>query len=261
MVGAIVPFSVSFGVALLFGMDVVGATFVGLTMTATAVVITLKSLKDLGLQNTRMARVIVASCVIDDLLTLIVFGLVIGVLSGGEFEPMILLTTLVKLSGFVAVAVLLGKYIYPRLTLPFRSEGGKGFTFVLVMALALGLFAEAIGLHIILGAYLAGLFFEEKVAHPNLVRIVKDRAYGIAYSFLGPIFFISLGFSITFDISLATVGFILVLTTVVIVGQILSAGSMALRMGMPRLEVPAVPTASIASARSRARSRRKVALS
>ena len=83
----------------------------------------------------------------------------------------------------LAVAVVLGKYVYPRLSLPFRSEGGKGFTFVLVMALALGLFAEAIGLHIILGAYLAGLFFEEKVAHPNLVRIVKDRAYGITYSF------------------------------------------------------------------------------
>jgi len=236
LVGAIVPFTVSFSVALMFGLSVVGATFVGLTMTATAVVITLKSLKDLGLANTRVARVIVASCVIDDLLTLIFFGLVIGVLAGGEFEPMILLVTLGKVLGFVAVAVVLGKYVYPRLSLPFRSEGGKGFTFVLVMALALGLFAEAIGLHIILGAYLAGLFFEEKVAHPNLVRIVKDRAYGIAYSFLGPIFFISLGFSITFDISLSTVGFILVLTTVVIVGQILSAGSMALRMGMPKLE-------------------------
>ncbi len=236
VVGAIVPFTVSFSVALLFGLSMVGATFVALTMTATAVVITLKSLKDLGLANTRVARVIVASCVIDDLLTLIFFGLVIGVLSGGEFEPMILLITLGKVLGFVAVAVVLGKYVYPRLSLPFRSEGGKGFTFVLVMALALGLFAEAIGLHIILGAYLAGLFFEEKVAHPNLVRIVKDRAYGIAYSFLGPIFFISLGFSITFDISLSTIGFILVLTAVVIVGQILSAGGMALRMGMPKLE-------------------------
>ena len=236
VVGAIVPFTVSFSVALMFGLSVVGATFVGLTMTATAVVITLKNLKDLGLANTQVARVIVASCVIDDLLTLIFFGLVIGVLAGGEFEPMILLATLGKLLGFVAVAIVLGKYVYPRLSLPFRSEGGKGFTFVLVMALALGLFAEAIGLHIILGAYLAGLFFEEKVAHPNLVRIVKDRAYGIAYSFLGPIFFISLGFSITFDISLSTVGFILVLTAVVIVGQILSAGSMALRLGMPKLE-------------------------
>ncbi|MCP4431832.1 MAG: hypothetical protein GY806_12700 [Gammaproteobacteria bacterium] len=236
IVGAIVPFSVSFSIALLFGLDMVGATFVGLTMTATAVVITLKSLKDLGLANTRVARVIIASCVIDDLLTLVFFGLVIGVLSGGEFEPVTIFITLGKVIGFAIVAVLLGRFIYPLLSLPFRSEGGKGFTFVLMMAFALGLFAEAIGLHIILGAYVAGLFFEEKVAHPNLVRIVKDRAYGIAYSFLGPIFFISLGFSITFDISISSIGFIIVLTLAVIIGQILSAGGMALRMGLPSRE-------------------------
>ena len=236
IVGAIVPFSVSFGIAWLFGMDLVGATFVGLTMTATAVVITLKSLKDLGLANTRVARVIVASCVIDTLLTLVFFGLVIGLLSGGTFEPLSILVTLGKVVGFIAVALLLGRFVYPRLTLPFRSEGGKGFTFVLAMAIALGMFADAIGLHMILGAYVAGLFFEEKVAHPNLVRVVKDRAYGIAYSFLGPIFFISLGFSITFDISAAGVAFIAVLTIVVIVGQILSAGGMALRIGLPPRE-------------------------
>ncbi len=88
VVGAIVPFSVSYCVAVWFGLDWVGATFVGLTMTATAVVITLKSLKDLGLSNTRVARVIVASCVIDDLLTLVFFGLIIGMLSGGSFEPL-----------------------------------------------------------------------------------------------------------------------------------------------------------------------------
>ncbi len=236
VVGAIVPFTVSFGVATLFGMDPVGATFVGLTMTATAVVITLKSLKDLGLGNTRLARVVIASCVIDDLLTLVFFGLVIGVLSGGTFEPMGILITLGKVVGFFAVSVALGRFIYPRLTLPFRSEGGKGFTFVLFTAIGAGLFAEAIGLHMILGAYMAGLFFEDKVAHPNLVRIVNDRAYGIGYSFLGPIFFISLGFSITFDISAAGVAFIVLLTVIVIVGQILSAGAMALRMGMPRRE-------------------------
>ncbi len=236
VVGALIPFVVSVGVALLFGLDPVGATFVGLTMTATAVVITLTSLKDLGLVNTRVARVIVASCVIDVLLTLVFFGLVVGVLSGGTFEPLSIFITLGKVVGFFAVAVLLGRFVYPRLTLPFRSEGGKGFTFVLLMAIASGLFAEAIGLHMILGAYLAGLFFEEKVAHPNLVRIVKDRAYGIAYSFLGPIFFMSLGFSISFDISPSGVAFIGLLTVAVIVGQILSAGGMALRMGLPPRE-------------------------
>ncbi|MCY3788960.1 MAG: NAD-binding protein, partial [Gemmatimonadetes bacterium] len=123
--------------------------------------------------------------------------------------------------------------VYPRLTLPFRAEGGKGFTFVLLAAIAAGLFAEAIGLHMILGAYLAGLFFEERVAHPNLVKVVNDRAYGIAYSFLGPIFFISLGFSISFDISASSVAFIALLAVTVIAGQVLSAGGMALRIGMP----------------------------
>jgi len=43
----------------------------------------------------------------------------------------------------------------------------------------------------------------------------------------------SLGFSITFDIDAAGVAFIALLTVAVIVGQILSAGGMALRIGMP----------------------------
>ena len=236
VVGAIVPFGVSFGVASAFGLDPVGAVFVGLTMTATAVVITLKTLKDLGLADTRLARVIVASCVIDDLLTLVFFGLIVGMLSGGSFEPINVAITLAKVTAFFGMAVLLGRFVYPRLTLPFRTEGGKGFTFVLLIAVAAGIVAEAIGLHMIIGAYLAGLFFEERVAHPNLVRVVADRSYGIAYSFLGPIFFMSLGFSITFDMGPSELGFLLTLTTAVIVAQVVSAGSMALRMGLPPRE-------------------------
>jgi Na+:H+ antiporter len=236
LVGAMVPFAVSFGVATAFGLNVVGAVFVGLTMTATAVVVTLKSLKDLGLADTRLARVVVASSVIDDLLTLVVFGLVVGVLSGGSFEATDIAITLLKVVAFFGVAILLGRFAYPRFTLPFRKEGGKGFTFVLMVAIASGLFAEAIGLHMILGAYLAGLFFEEKVAHPNLVRVVADRSYGIAYSFLGPIFFMSLGFSVTFDISLSEMVLVGLLTSAVIVAQITSAGGMALRMGLSRWE-------------------------
>jgi Kef-type K+ transport system membrane component KefB len=114
IVGAIVPFAVSFGLSLLFGLDMVAATFVGLTMTATAVVITLTSLKDVGLGDTRVARVIVASCVIDDMLTLIFFGLVIGMLSGGTFEASSIAITLVKVVCFFAVALLMGRVIYPR---------------------------------------------------------------------------------------------------------------------------------------------------
>ncbi len=111
---------------------------------------------------------------------------------------------------------------------PFRNRDGKGFTFVLVLALGFGLFAETIGLHIILGAYLAGLFFSEEVASSELAQKVEDRLYGIAFSFLGPIFFISLGFHITFDcLSTSGLWFIISLTIACVIGQIISAGGMA----------------------------------
>jgi Kef-type K+ transport system membrane component KefB len=50
LVGAAVPFSVSAAVALAFGHPPLTAVFVGLTMTATAVVVTLKVLRELFLQ-------------------------------------------------------------------------------------------------------------------------------------------------------------------------------------------------------------------
>ncbi len=228
VVGAMIPFSVSMAVGLAFGLSIFSALFVGLTMTATAVVITIKILQDLGLQDTRMARVVVASCVIDAILTLVMFSVVLGIVRQGSFDPITLLWIGLKSTLFFGVVIAIGYYLYPLLKHPFRSREGKGFTFVLILGLGFGLFAEAIGLHIILGAYLAGLFFSEEVASPELAQKVEDRLYGIAFSFLGPIFFISLGFHITFDfLTTSGIWFIIILTFACIAGQIISAGGMA----------------------------------
>lgn len=237
IVGAIVPFSVALTISLLFGLEMRSAIFVGLVFTATAVVITMKILRDLGLQGTRMARIVIASCVLDDLLTLIFFGFVLGLLKDGSFDPIQILVVTGKVVGFFAVSIAIGYYGYPLMKHPLRNRHGKGFTFVLVLALAAGLFAEAIGLHMILGAYLAGLFMEERVASKEVIQKVEDRLSGIAYSFLGPIFFISLGFHISFDVLKGDgLWFILALTTGVFIGQIFSAGFMARLMGLSPME-------------------------
>lgn len=233
IVGAIAPFAAAMGVGLLFGLSMTASIFVGLTMTATAVVITIKALQELGLQKTHFARIIVASCVIDDLITLVVFSMLLGVLRGEDLNGADMLLTMAKAGLFFVVAFLVGFYCYPWLKHPFRNPEGKGFTFILVLALGMGLFAEAIGLHIIIGAYVAGLFFELEVADPKLIQLVKDRVYAIAYSFLGPIFFISLGFHINFDVILGPgLWFVLALTLAVIVSQILSSGGMARPLGL-----------------------------
>jgi Kef-type K+ transport system membrane component KefB len=237
LVGALVPFSVAMGVAYAFGLGTVAAVFVGLTMTATAVVTTLDVLHDLDLEATRMARVIVASSILDDLLTLVLFSVVIGIVERGAVELLPLLWIATKAALFLGLTIIAGRWLYPLLSHPFRDRRGKGFTFVLVLGLGFGLLAETIGLHMIVGAYLAGLFFREEVASPELLEKVKDRLNGIAYSFLGPIFFISLGFHITLDVLTGPgLWFLLSLTVAVAVGQVLSAGGMARRVGFARAE-------------------------
>lgn len=227
LVGAIAPFLVSMGVALAFGYDMVASVFVGLTMTATAVVITLKILRDLGYHNTRISRIIVATCVVDDLLTMIFFSFFLGFISGETVDINHIMIITGKVFLFFSVTISIGFFIYPRLTFPFKNKQGKGFTFILVLGFAAGEFAEHLGLHFIIGAYFAGLFFEEKIVNKKLFALVNDRLYGLSYSFLGPIFFISLGFNITFDLPSHLIWFLITLTLAVIVGQILSAGLMA----------------------------------
>ncbi|MHA1544319.1 MAG: cation:proton antiporter [Alphaproteobacteria bacterium] len=237
LVGAIVPFSIATGIGLFYGLSLSAAVFLGLVFTATAVVITLKILNDLGLNKSRLSQVVIASCIIDDLLTLIIFSMILGIIQGGPLDLEVVLITAAKVVLFFGVSLVVGLYVYPKLKHPFRNRHGEGFTFILVLALAAGLFAQAIGLHIILGAYIAGLFFEEKVASKELMQKVEDRLKGIAYSFLGPIFFVSLGFSITFDVVFGPdVWMILALTFAVGIGQIISAGSMARLAGLSKLE-------------------------
>jgi len=237
LVGAVVPFSVALSVALWFGLTVPQAVFVGLTMTATAVVITITVLEDLKMMQTRIARLVIAACVVDDLLTLVFLGLVLGIVNGQGADPLTLVLTLGKAILFLGAVIAIGHWVYPKLREPFRDRHGKVFTFLLILALGFGLIAQAIGLHLIVGAYMAGLFFSKKVAIADIFMKVEDRLHGIAYSFLGPIFFISLGFHVTFDaVTGPGLWFVLALTGTLLVGQIASAGGMARLLKLSWLE-------------------------
>ena len=237
VVGAVVPFTASLGVALWFGLSIPQAVFVGLTMTATAVVITITVLEELKMLQTDIARVVIAACVVDDLLTLVFLGLVLGIVNGEGADPLSLALTLGKAIAFLGVVIAFGHWVYPKLREPFKDRHGKVFTFLLILALGFGLIAQAMGLHIIIGAYMAGLFFTRKVAMPDIFNKVEDRLHAISYSFLGPIFFISLGLHVTFDaITGAGLWFVLALTGTLIIAQVASAGGMARLLKMSWLE-------------------------
>ena len=71
VIGAIFPFLAGFMSAKFFGFSTNSALIWGLTMTATAVSLTMVSLKSLGLEKTPAATGIMTSAVVDDVLSLI----------------------------------------------------------------------------------------------------------------------------------------------------------------------------------------------
>ena len=72
--------------------------------------------------------------------------------------------------------------------------------------LVFGLIGELIGVHIILGAYMTGIFVKEGLVRKELMQKINGRFVSITYGFLGLIFFVSLPFHMTFDIFKTTAG-------------------------------------------------------
>jgi Kef-type K+ transport system membrane component KefB len=104
------------------------------------------------------------------------------------------------------------------------------------MALVFGLMAEVAGLHLILGAYMAGLFVREGIVHKGLFQKINDRFVAITYGFLGPVFFVSLSFHMTFAIFRTHLWLIVLLLAVAVIGKIAGAGVAAYLGRMNRTE-------------------------
>ena len=87
---------------------------------------------------------------------------------------------------------------------------------------------------------MAGLFVREGVVSQELLTKISDRFVSITYGFLGPIFFVSLSFHVTFSIFKTHLLLTLALLLAAIVGKMLGAGCGSLACGMNRKEATVI---------------------
>jgi Kef-type K+ transport system membrane component KefB len=177
--------------------------FLGVVLAITAVPVALKLLIDLGKLNTRVGKTIVSAAVIDDLLSLILLAILTSFIELGTFPEMLtLLLVIGKIFLFIILSVVFGRYVLPRankLVFQYIRIEEIEISFLLIIALAFSLLAEMLGMHFIMGAFVAGLFFIERNIDPKVFKDVKTKIKGITTGFLAPIFFASIGLNM--DIS------------------------------------------------------------
>lgn len=193
--GVIVPFISGFYVSQMMGFPLYQSLFIALTISATAIIVSVRMLKDYKLTNTKFGQTILSAAIISDLLILIGFSAIIQLFETGAIAPLSIVLMLGKILLFFSLIIICGIKIQKYENAIFKN---KGFTLTLILALLLGLVAEKIGLHVIIGAFMTGLFIREGVLEKKIYKKIEDRIYGLSYSFLGPIFFTTLAFNLDF---------------------------------------------------------------
>ena len=246
--GAITPFAIGYIAADIYWSDPNTSLFCGLAMMATAVSLTMVSLKSEGLHKTAVATGIMTSAVLDDIASLALVAVLVPIATGETSISLDgILLILGKAVAFFALVTLMGGWLFPisqgmskkfpllaRLNLRDVLAMGKGEYTVLsllLIAVLVGLLAHEFGFHPAVGAYMAGLIIhreyfdfheEENKDYYQHARIIIDN---VAFSWIGPVFFVALGSKLLFEgnIFMAVLPEALLLFISLFIGQVLSA--------------------------------------
>ena len=234
--GFLVPLVSGFGFAWLFLPDselkLVQALFVGTALAITAVPVAVKILIDLNQLDTRTGQTIVSAAIFDDVLSLVLLAVLLAVVRTGSFPGLADLLGLgARILVFFAITIALGLYLIPWLGRLLERAWIAEFELsaVLIMALTYAMLAEWLGLHFILGAFMAGLFFNRTTLDESRFEHVKTQ---VSSGFLAPVFFASIGLHLDL-IALAQVPlFVMLLVLVAFGGKLLGAGGVAWGLGL-----------------------------
>lgn len=182
-------------------MNIVGrhttAIFVGATLTATSVGITARVLTDMRVMSSIEARLIIGAAVIDDVLGLVLLGLVASLAAGEAVSALVVTRSLAVAVGFLVVAVAAGMWLAPKLFSIIDRMRVRGILLVSAFAfvLAIAALAAAVGSAMIIGAFAAGLI----LSNTNQFGLIESRIKPVADIFT-PVFFLSIGAQ--FDVGL-----------------------------------------------------------
>ena len=188
--GVVLPFGAGFGVGYWLGFPTTVAVFLGAALTATSVGITARVLSDLGHLRSDESQVILGAAVIDDILGLVLLTVISAVAAGEKLTAGGVTKVFAIAFGFVALAVVIGSVLAPRLIRVIaRLRVAKALFFTSIMfAFALAYVADLVGSALIIGAFAAGLV----LAKTDRGRDIEHEVHEIAQFFI-PIFFVSVG--------------------------------------------------------------------
>ncbi|MCX7843369.1 MAG: cation:proton antiporter [Clostridia bacterium] len=239
--GVLVPLAGGFGIAMLFNSGnsqpmntklILENIFIGIVLTATSVSITVETLRELGKLNTPSGTAILGAALIDDILGIIALTIITSVADSSVSLGIVLL----KILGFFVFALAVGIPFYFAFH-KYSEKQRQRRRFVIIafsFCLTMSFIAEHFfGVANITGAFIAGLVISN-TTHSHYI----NRRFDItSYVLLSPIFFASIGVSVSLTgMNSTIIIFSILLLVVAILSKIIGCGIEALACKYSRQE-------------------------
>jgi Kef-type K+ transport system membrane component KefB/nucleotide-binding universal stress UspA family protein len=170
-------------------LRLITSLFLGTALSISSVKIVAAVVEEMNFMRRTIGQLIVASAVIDDTIGWIIIAVIFGIALRGEVEIVSVVATILGTVAFMAASLTVGQRIVSAIIRwtndNFVSELPV-ITAIIVITGVMALITHMIGVHTVLGAFVAGILVGRS---PILTQHVRDQLRGTIIALFMPVFF------------------------------------------------------------------------
>jgi Kef-type K+ transport system membrane component KefB/nucleotide-binding universal stress UspA family protein len=163
--------------------------FLGTALSVSSVKIVAMVVREMKFMRRNVGQIVVSAAIVDDTIGWIIIAITFSLAQSGSIEPWSLARSILGTMLFLAVSLTFGRRIVFSLIRwandHFVSEVPVISTIFVIMGV-MALITNAIGVHTVLGAFVAGVLVGES---PILTRKIDEQLRGMITGFFAPVFF------------------------------------------------------------------------
>jgi Kef-type K+ transport system membrane component KefB/nucleotide-binding universal stress UspA family protein len=224
--GIVIPFACGFALGEFLPDSMVGdpnnrmitSLFLGTALSIASVKIVATVVREMNFLRRTVGQVILGSAIVDDTIGWIIIAVIFGLALQGHVDPLSVAKSVIGTLAFMAFSLTIGRRLVSLairwVNDTFVSEFAV-ITAIFVIMGAMALTTNLIGVHSVLGAFVAGILVGES---PILTKHIDDQLRGLIIAFFMPVFFGTAGLSADLtvlkdpDLLLLTLGLIAIAT-------------------------------------------------
>lgn len=197
LTGVAIPFGCGVALGLLMPESLLPAAdkrlltalFLGTALSISSIKIVAAIVREMGFARRHLGQVIVSSAIMEDTIGWVIIAITFGLAQAGRIDGASVAMAVLGTVAFMGVSLTIGRRVVFVLIRwandVFESEFAV-ITMILAIMVAMALITQAIGVHTVLGAFVAGILVGES---PILTRHIDEQLRGLIMGFFMPVFF------------------------------------------------------------------------